>query len=272
MKLMLDSVYEDIQRGECQMLIIYILIFFLGSTLGSFYHVVGYRMPIGENWVSDRSRFPGCSHELTFYELMPVLSYVLQGGKCRSCGMKIKPIYLLSEIFAGLLFVFPVWFYGFEGFTTGEIYVSWAFLSMLIIITVSDIYYQLILDKVLLFFSAVLLILYIIYPQYDLVSGLIGGGVGFLTLYAVGLLGQFLFRKEALGGGDIKLYAVIGFVLGISSTFLSLFLAAVFALIYMLMFMEDKTKPLGFGPFIAIASYLCLFYGSSLLNWYFNLF
>ena len=168
--------------------------------------------------------------------------------------------------------MFPVWFYGFEGFTTGEIYVSWAFLSMLIIITVSDIYYQLILDKVLLFFSAVLLILYIIYPQYDLVSGLIGGGVGFLTLYAVGLLGQFLFRKEALGGGDIKLYAVIGFVLGISSTFLSLFLAAVFALIYMLMFMEDKTKPLGFGPFIAIASYLCLFYGSSLLNWYFNLF
>ena len=98
------------------MSLIFILIFFLGASLGSFYHVVGYRMPIGENWVSDRSRCPGCSHELRFYELMPVLSYVLQGGKCRSCGMKIKPIYLLSEIFAGLLFIFPVWFYGFEGF------------------------------------------------------------------------------------------------------------------------------------------------------------
>ena len=252
--------------------LIFILIFFFGACLGSFYHVVGYRMPIGENWVSDRSRCPGCSHELRFYELMPVLSYVLQGGKCRSCGMKIKPIYLLSEIFAGLLFVFPVLFYGFEGFESGAIYIAWVFLSMLIIITVSDLYYQLILDKVLVFFGAILLILYVIYPQYDLASGLIGAGIGFFTLYAVGLLGQFLFKKEALGGGDIKLYAVIGFVLGISSTFLSLFLAAVIALIYSLMFMKDKTKPLGFGPFIAIASYFCLFYGSSLLNWYFNLF
>lgn len=250
----------------------FILVFFFGACLGSFYHVVGYRMPIGENWVSDRSRCPGCSQELRFYELMPVFSYVLQGGKCRSCGMKIKPIYLLSEIFAGLLFVFPVWFYGFEGFTMGEIYVSWVFLSMLIIITVSDIYYQLILDKVLLFFGALLVILYLIYPQYDLVSGLIGAGIGFLTLYAVGLLGQFLFKKEALGGGDIKLYAVIGLVLGISSTFLSLFLAAVFALIYLVLFMKDKTKPIGFGPFIAMAAYICSFYGTSFLNWYFNLF
>lgn len=254
------------------MLIIYILIFFLGSTLGSFYHVVGYRMPIREDWVSDRSRCPGCSHKLGFYELMPVFSYVLQGGRCRSCGMNIKPIYLLSEIFAGVLFAFPVCFYGFEGFTTGQIYVAWTFLSLLIIITVSDIYYQLILDKVLLFFGAVLFILYFIYPQCDLVSGLIGAGVGFLTLYVVGLMGQYLFKKEALGGGDIKLYVVIGFVLGISSIFLSLFLAAVLALIYILMFMKDKTKPLGFGPFIAIASYFCLFYGASVLDWYFNLF
>ncbi len=254
------------------MLTVYLLIFSLGCMLGSFYHVVGYRMPIGENFVSDRSRCPGCNHELNFYELMPVFSYLLQGGKCRSCQMKIKRIYLLSEIFAGLLFVFPVWFYGFEGFDTGAIYIAWAFLSMLIIITVSDIYYQLILNQVLLFFGTVLIILYIIYPQYDLISELIGAGVGFSILYGVGLLGQFLFKKEALGGGDIKLYAVIGFVLGISSTLLSLFLAAVIALVYVLLVMKDKTKPLGFGPFIAISSYICLFYGASLIDWYVNLF
>ena len=123
-------------------------------------------------------------------------------------------------------YYFPVWFYGFEGFESGAIYIAWVFLSMLIIITVSDLYYQLILDKVLLFFGAVLLLLYTIYSQYDLVSGLIGAGVGFFTLYTVGLMGQFLFKKEALGGGDIKLYAAIGFVLGISSTFLSLFFSS----------------------------------------------
>ena len=254
------------------MSLIYLLVFFIGACLGSFYHVVGYRMPISENWVSDRSRCPGCSHELRFYELMPILSYLFQKGKCRNCQMKIKPIYLLSEIFSGLLFVFPVWFYGFDGFHSGAIYIAWAFLSMLIIITVSDLYYQLILDKVLFFFGVVLIILYAIYPKYDLTSGLIGAGVGFLTLYGVGLLGQFLFKKEALGGGDIKLYAVVGFVLGISNTFLSIFLAAILALIYLLFFVKDKTKPIGFGPFIAIASYICFFYGTSFLDWYFHLF
>lgn len=250
----------------------YLLIFILGASLGSFYHVVGYRLPIGENWVSDRSRCPGCGHQLRWFELMPILSYLLQDGKCRACGMKIKLIYLLSEMAAGLLFVFPVWFYGFLGFTDGSILVAWAFLSMLIIITVSDIYYQLIPDKVLMFWGAILIVLYAIYPQYDLVQGLMGGFIGFITLYAIGLLGVLLFKKEALGGGDIKLYAIVGFVLGIAPMFLSIFMAALIALIFILGFMKDKTKPMAFGPFLAIASYLCLFYGQSLLDWYLGLF
>lgn len=250
----------------------YLLLLFFGAALGSLYHVVGYRMPIGENWVSDRSRCPGCGHQLTALELIPILSYVIRGGKCRQCNMYIKPIYLLSEIVAGLLFVFPVWFYGFEGFLSGQIFVSWAFLSMLIIITVSDIYYQLIPDKVLLFFGVIIVSLYIIYPQLNSINALISGLVGFLTLYIIGLLGQLLFKKESLGGGDIKLYAIVGFVLGISPTFLSIFMAAVIALIYILLFVKDKSKPLGFGPFIAIASYICLFYGQTIIEWYFNLF
>lgn len=250
----------------------YLLLLFFGAALGSLYHVVGYRMPIGENWVSDRSRCPGCGHQLTALELIPILSYVIRGGKCRQCNMYIKPIYLLSEIVAGLLFVFPVWFYGFEGFLSGQIFVSWAFLSMLIIITVSDIYYQLIPDKVLLFFGVIIVSLYIIYPQLNFINAFVSGVVSFLTLYIIGLLGQLLFKKESLGGGDIKLYAIVGFVLGISPTFLSIFMAAVIALIYILLFVKDKSKPLGFGPFIAIASYICLFYGQTIIEWYFNLF
>lgn len=251
---------------------IFILIFFLGASLGSFYHVVGYRLPIGENWVSDRSRCLGCGHQLQWFELMPVLSYLIQGGKCRSCSMKIKLIYLLSEIVAGLLFVFPVWFYGFEGFVDGSILIAWAFLSMLIIITVSDIYYQLIPDSVLIFFGIVLITLYIIYPNYDLVQGLIGGLVGFATLYAMGLLGALLFKKEALGGGDIKLYAIVGLVLGIAPMFLSIFVAALIGLIFILGFIKDKNHPMAFGPFLAMASYVCLFYGHSIIDWYLGLF
>lgn len=254
------------------MVFMLILIFFLGASLGSFYHVVGYRLPIGENWVSDRSRCPGCGHQLRGFELIPVISYLIQGGKCRSCGMRIKPIYLLSEIVAGLLFVFSVYFYGIEGFSDGRIFVTWAFLSMLIIITVSDIYYQLIPDQVLIFFGMVLIVLYAIYPQYHLGQGLVGGVIGFTTLYAIGLLGVLLFKKEALGGGDIKLYAIVGFVLGMAPMLLSIFMAAVLALIFILGFMKDKGKPMAFGPFLALASYICLFYGQSLVDWYFGLF
>ena len=118
---------------------------------------------------------------------------------------KLSQFIYYLKFFQDFYLYFPVWFYGLDGFHSGAIYIAWAFLSMLIIITVSDLYYQLILDKVLLFFGAVLIILYVIYPDYHLTDGLIGAGVGFLTLYGVGLLGQFLFKKEALGGGDIKL-------------------------------------------------------------------
>ena len=244
----------------------FILLFFLGATLGSFYHVVGFRMPIGENFINDRSRCSSCSKKLKFYELIPIVSYMLQWGKCRTCHSPIKPIYILSEILTGLLFLFPVWFYGIKGFTSGHIFIAWTFLSLLIIISVSDIYYQLILDKVLLAFGGMLMFLYIIYPQYSLVSGLIGAVFAFIILYVIGLLGQFLFKKEALGGGDIKLYAAIGFVLGISNTLLSLFLAAIFALVFILVFVKDINKPLSFGPFIALASYICLFYGAFVVN------
>lgn len=250
----------------------YLVLLFLGAVLGSFYHVVGYRMPIGENWVISRSRCLGCGHQLSFFELMPIYSYLIQKGKCRQCKMSINPIYMLSEIVAGCLFVFPVGFYGIEGFSNGDILVAWVFLSMLIIITVSDIYYQLILDKVLLFFGIVLIMLYAIYPQLHLVNALVSGIIGFFTLYVIGLLGQFLFKKETLGGGDIKLYAVVGFVLGILPTFLSIFMAAILTLTYILLFVKDKIKPVAFGPFIAIASYICLFYGQTLIEWYFNLF
>ena len=114
----------------------YSLVFFLGTCLGSFYHVVGYRLPIGENWVNDRSRCLACQHELRFYELLPIFSYVLQRGRCRHCKVKIKPIYLLSEVLAGILFLIPVILYGWNGFSNGSIYLVWLVLSLFIIVGV----------------------------------------------------------------------------------------------------------------------------------------
>ncbi|MDE5977397.1 MAG: prepilin peptidase [Turicibacter sp.] len=254
------------------MICFYTIIFLGGTCLGSLYHVIGYHMPIQKVWISNRSCCPQCLNQLKPHHLIPIVSYIIQKGRCRYCYGKFKVIYLLIEMITGILFIFPVWFYGFVGFQTGQIYIAWTFLSMLVIITVSDIYYQLILDKVLLFFGVILFFLYGMYPMYHLFSGIVGAGVGFFMLYGIGLLGKILFKKETLGGGDIKLYTVIGFLLGISNTFLSLMLSSILALIYLLLFMKDKTKPLAFGPFIAFSSYFCLFYGETLLNEYYQLF
>ena len=242
----------------------YGLIFFFGAALGSFYHVVGYRMPIGLDFVNDRSRCPHCETQLRSFELLPVISYLIQRGRCRTCHTPIKFIYVLSEIISGFLFLWPVIQYGFLGFETGEIFVAWAFASMLIIISVSDIYYQLILDKVLVFFSIVFMSLYVIYPQYSLINGLIGGLSGFLILLAISYIGKLIFKKETLGGGDIKLYAVIGFILGIQMTILSLLGASILAFIYSVIFMKNKTNPIAFGPFISMSAYICLFYNAFL--------
>ncbi len=240
------------------MLVIYILVFFLGACFGSFYHVVGYRMPIGENWVKDRSRCPGCSHELQFYELIPVFSYLVQGGKCRICHMKIKLIYLLSEIIAGLLFVFPVAIYGFEGLEDGRVYLIWTVLSMLIIVTVSEIYYQVFLDKAIFFFAGVLILLYGVFSPQNILLGLIGAGVGFLILYAVDLLSLPTFTQEHFSEKYAKLYIVIGFLLGVFNTLLSFFLAFSIYEIFNLLFQKSKVKPISLGVFITMISYLYL--------------
>ena len=242
------------------MILFYALIFFFGASLGSFYHVVGYRMPQNLNWVSDRSHCPHCQTQLKSYELLPIISYVIQRGMCRTCGTHIKFIYVLSEIVAGLLFLLPVLHYGLGGFESGAIYIAWAFASLLIIVSVSDIYYCLIQNKVLLFWSLVLVTLYVLYPNYNVMSGLVGALTGFLTLYAVDKLSSLILKKETIGGGDIKLFGVVGFVLGVHSVLSAICFSSMLALVYVLLAKpKNELKAIQFAPFIAVASYICLF-------------
>ena len=242
------------------MLAIYLVIFILGACLGSFYHVVGYRMPAGQNWVTGRSKCSNCNRILSFRELVPIISYLLQKGRCQNCQGQIKALYFWLELLSGFLFVLPVYVYGI--IEVRSILTSWLFLSMLLIISVSDIYYQLILNKVLLFFGFFLLFH---------ASNLMGALIAFLMMSGLACLGKALFKKEALGGGDIKLYLIIGLVLEPTLIILSLFLATLLALIYALIFVKDRSKPISFGPFIAISAYFCLFYGSHLISVYLNL-
>ncbi|MCL1949723.1 MAG: prepilin peptidase [Turicibacter sp.] len=233
-----------------------LLSFWLGASLGSFFHVVGYRLPLKQDWVRGRSACPDCSNRLRWFELLPIASFLLQKGKCRRCGAVIKPIYFWSEALSGTLFALTTLY-----FSGLQLVFAWLFLSLLLIITVTDLYYGLIPNKVLLFF----LPLFMLFP-YISWKGML---VGFSMLYGNLIIGKWLFKREALGGGDVKLYALIGLVLGSTQTVLSLIMGAVLALFFSSI-RSKKTLP--FGPFIAIASYICLIYGDSLWEIYRSLF
>jgi leader peptidase (prepilin peptidase)/N-methyltransferase len=227
------------------------LIFFIGSCLASLYHVIGYRMPKGENWLTGHSRCPKCQTPLKLWQLIPLLSYSLQRGSCQSCRVRISWVYPIFEAIGGFFFLIPYLIYP----EPLQWLTAWLFLSLLLIITISDFYYQLILNRVLTFFLGLFLFL----PDFSF----IGMIIGFLTMALLAQLGKVLLGKEALGGGDVKLYALIGGILGPVLVFFSLFIASFLALIYAVAF---KSRLLPFGPFIAAASYFCLFLGPYLLE------
>lgn len=243
----------------------FLLIYFavLGLCFGSFFNVVGLRVPEKISIVRPRSACPGCNHQLTLFELIPVFSFLFQKGKCRNCKISISPIYPLFEILTGLLFSFSFYYF----FFTKELIVALTLISLLIIITVSDIKYMIIPDKVLLFFSPVLLIERVFIqldPWWDPILGTVVG-FGLLLLIAI-------VSKGGMGGGDIKLFAVLGLVLGLKLMLLAFFLStlfgAVFGLIGILLARVERGKPMPFGPYIALGTIVSYFYGETLINWY----
>ena len=135
--------------------VMYTIVFgIFGLVLGSFYNVVGLRVPKGESIVSPPSHCTSCGKRLTALELIPIFSYVIQGGKCRGCGVKVSPIYSFTELATALLFALCYMKFGF----TAELAVALLFVSLLVIINVSDIAYMLIPNKILLFFLPFLIV------------------------------------------------------------------------------------------------------------------
>lgn len=246
---------------------IYLLIFLYGITLGSFYNVVGLRVPLKKSIVKPRSHCSYCGHTLSMLEIIPVLSYMFVRGKCRCCKASISPLYPIFELLTGILFVLCPVILGWEA----ELFVAWTVISLMMIITVSDIQYMIIPDKVLLFFGSLLLVERIFIQLDPWWDSLLGAVVGFVLLYVISVV-----SKGAMGGGDIKLFAVIGLVLGAELVLLTFFLSTLFGtaggLIGMFTGKVKKNKPIPFGPFIVIGTLISYFYGNSLINWYLNLF
>lgn len=248
------------------MLLIYLLIFLYGITLGSFYNVVGLRVPINESIVRPRSHCSSCGRTLSAMELVPVLSYVLLRGKSKCCKASISPFYPIFELLTGVLFVISPLLLGWSS----ELFVSWTLISLFIIITVADLKYMIIPDKVLLVFSVIFIIERFFIPLHPWWNSLLGAVVGFTLLLIIAIV-----SKGGMGGGDIKLFAVIGFVLGIKllfvAFFLSTFLGTIGGLIGMALGKSKKKQPMPFGPYIALGTLIAYYFGTLIIQWYLNI-
>lgn len=243
-----------------------ILFFLYGLLFGSFYNVVGLRVPKKQSIIRPRSACPSCGRTLSFLELMPVVAYVIQLGKCKHCGKRISPIYPIMELTTGLLFALAYIKIGWSF----ELVIALTLISLLVIITVSDLTYMLIPDKVLLVFTGIFIIELIIEPLSPWWDSLAGAAVAFIMLLAIAII-----SKGGMGGGDIKLFTVLGLVLGVKLVFVSFFFAnligAIIGIIGMAIGKIERKKPIPFGPFIAIGTIMAYFFHKEIFTWYLSL-
>ncbi len=235
-----------------------ILMLIIGCIFGSFFNVVGYRVPKGLSIVSPGSFCPKCNHNLKWYELIPVFSYIIQKGKCRSCHEKISLIYPIIELTTGVLFAVSYFVFGFSY----DLILALIVASFLVIVIVSDINYLVIPDEVTLFFSILVIAVKIAGEGIKVASlSLLSGLEMFVLMYLFMLLGNFLFKKESLGGGDVKLMFFVGIVLGpVLGTF-TIFLSSLIAFpLSLIIYLKDKDNVIPFGPFILIAAFTIILF------------
>jgi leader peptidase (prepilin peptidase) / N-methyltransferase len=237
-----------------------------GLLLGSFYNVVGLRVPEGKSIVAPRSSCPNCGHQLTALELIPVLSYLFQMGKCRQCKVGISPVYPMFELLTGVLFAGAYLIIGWDF----ELVIALTLISLFIIITVSDLAYMIIPDKVLLVFAGIFAVERFFNPLSPWWDSLTGAAVGFSLLLLIAFA-----SRGGMGGGDIKLFALIGFAVGFKtlllSFFFSTFFGAFFGIIALLLGVVKRKQPIPFGPFIGLGTLTAYFFGEDLVDMYLNL-
>lgn len=234
----------------------FILVFIIGTVFGSFYNVVGYRLPKGQSIVYPPSHCPNCNTKLGVLELFPIISYILQKGKCKHCKAKISAFYTVFEIITGLLFLLAYISFGFSL----KLIIALTFISMLIIIVVSDYNYMIIPDEVLIFFGIILgLEIFMINGPETFIKAVASGILAFITMFVIKKIGDIMFKKESMGGGDIKLMFIFGLVLGYPMAILSIFVGSIIGLPISLIMLKKNTEHIiPFGPFLAAGAIIIL--------------
>lgn len=247
----------------------------LGLCVGSFLNVVIYRLPNGINLAKPASHCPKCNNPIKWYDNIPVLSYLILGGKCRHCKEHISIRYTIVELLNALLWVGSVLMFWSRNIPyTITVCIA---CSILICIFFIDLEHMIIPDSLQLCLLACAIAM--IFTEWDpdntwdvkLYGLLVCGGL-FVVIHYGALI---LFKKEAIGGGDVKLFAILGLMLGLSNSILMLIISTVLASIVLLLvkvikkFNKDKEYP--FAPFIVIAAIISIFFGYYIVTGYLDL-
>lgn len=242
-----------------------IIVFLCGLFFGSFANVCIYRMPRELSVIKPRSHCTKCNKQIGWYDNIPVLSYIFLKAKCRECGTKIGIIYPFIELICAVLFLLMYYLYGF----TYVLPVFCIFAFSMLVITAIDFEFQIIPDE----FSLLLVIVglgtsFLNYTLADtvlqrLLQSFLGFLVGGGSLYIIAVVGKWILKQDAMGGGDIKLMAGVGAFIGWEKVLLAIFIASLIGSIVgitLILFRKIMKKDaIAFGPYLATGSMLTLF-------------
>lgn len=257
----------------------YFVLFVFGLAIGSFVNAGVYRSRNGGSWFFDRSKCPKCGHVLFWFELIPLLSFVIQRGRCRACKQKISWQYPIVELISGLLFIFIYYQFsllrqGFGGqaiFNFQLWYPLFVF-SALLFIFIFDLKYYIIPNRVLYPLIAAVLL-------YNLFSFNFSENAGYFLAAALAagfFLALYLVSRGAwIGFGDVKFGVFMGLFVGLpnilAALFLSYLIGAAIGSILLLSGNKSLKSQVPFGPFLITGTFIAYFYGKEIINWYLNL-
>ncbi len=249
-----------------------VVIIVLGLAWGSFLNVCIYRIPLKKNLILSRSLCPHCQNKISWYDNIPLLSYLVLSGKCRICKKRISIQYPILELTSSLLLLLS--YLKFD--LTWQFFSSTVLISILILVFFIDLNHRIIPDVITLPGIVLGLCFSFVNPQISFSNSVIGFLSGGLSFYLLAMVGEAVFKKESMGGGDIKLAALLGAFLGwknlILIILLASFLGALLGVLKLSLSKSKQDKTIPFGPFLAIASIVALFWGEDLIGLYLSYF
>lgn len=252
----------------------FLSIFFtcLGAAIGSFLNVLIFRIPEGQSIVLPSSHCPKCGHAIRVCDNIPIVSYLVLRGKCRDCHEKISVQYAIVEAITALMSLLLFFKFG----LSFKYLSSFIFICALIIITFIDLHHQIIPDVISLPGIPVFFFLAVFFMNLTVWESLLGILIGGGCLFAIAFLYETITKREGMGGGDIKLLAMLGAFLGWKSLFFILFVSSLLGVVVgvsaMIIKGQNMKYAIPFGPFLSIAAAAYLFVGADAMNFLFFLY